>query len=265
MMPKFVKEMEVKKNAFEKENPEAVVTTARGEMKVKYAHSGTVGKPIVVFVHGSPGGWEAWVDFLKNPELMKEVEMYSIARPGFGSGEEKAYPSLADQIVPIQLILEKNPGKKIILVGHSYGGPVAMKAAIEEIPRIQGLILVASSISYALEEPAWYNAMADTWFIGLFLPHEFQTSNREIIKLKPELKLMEDKIDRLKTIPVHFIHGKKDELVPYAQSEELLGRIKNPLAKMITVENSGHFIPWEKSELIVQSIRDLLPSKSGAN
>jgi len=41
----------------------------------------------VLFVHGSPGAWDAWERFLKDPELRAAARLIALDRPGFGGSE----------------------------------------------------------------------------------------------------------------------------------------------------------------------------------
>jgi pimeloyl-ACP methyl ester carboxylesterase len=40
--------------------------------------------PTLFFVHGSPGSWDAYKQFLEDSDLLKKFRIVSIDRPGFG-------------------------------------------------------------------------------------------------------------------------------------------------------------------------------------
>src|SRR6476659_2117474 len=49
-----------------------------------YVYSGGDTLPVLVFIHGSPGSWSAFENYLKDSELLKHFHMIAIDRPGFG-------------------------------------------------------------------------------------------------------------------------------------------------------------------------------------
>src|ERR1051326_6344879 len=49
-----------------------------------YVYCGADTLPTLVFIHGSPGSWNAFENYLKDTELLKHYQIISIDRPGFG-------------------------------------------------------------------------------------------------------------------------------------------------------------------------------------
>jgi pimeloyl-ACP methyl ester carboxylesterase len=41
-------------------------------------------KPLVIFVHGSPGSLSAFIDFMTDSILLQSARLISVDRPGFG-------------------------------------------------------------------------------------------------------------------------------------------------------------------------------------
>ena len=106
-----------------------VDSTNKLTMSYRSVDSGT--GPMVLFIHGSPGNWGGKAHFLNDPEMQKKYGLYAIDRMGYGMSEGgRSFGALSDQALPILEIirLHKN-NRKVILVGHSYGAPVALKAA----------------------------------------------------------------------------------------------------------------------------------------
>src|SRR3546814_18455192 len=59
-------------------------------------------------------------------------------------------------------------GAPAIVVGHSLGGPIAAKLAMDYPDRVRGLLLLAPSVAPALEAPRWYQRLA-TWRVVQWL------------------------------------------------------------------------------------------------
>ena len=55
-----------------------------GGRPVHVVAAGDPALPPVLFIHGSPGSWEAWQDYLADPELSSRAHLLAIDRPGFG-------------------------------------------------------------------------------------------------------------------------------------------------------------------------------------
>jgi hypothetical protein len=93
---------------------------------IHYVSAGDSTKPLVLFVHGSPGSLDAFIAFLTIEDLRKNSLMVATDRPGFGySNFGNAEPSLKKQALALKPILEKYKNNKPhIVVGHSLGGPL---------------------------------------------------------------------------------------------------------------------------------------------
>ena len=94
---------------------------------IHYVAIGDTSNPTVLFVHGSPGSWDNFLDFMRHPDLLNNFRLVSVDRPGFGKSESgMPERSLQQQAMLINSVLEVE-GSSSILVGHSYGGPVIAK------------------------------------------------------------------------------------------------------------------------------------------
>ncbi len=98
----------------------------------------------------------------------ERARLVSVDRLGFGrSTPGKVETSLrkqAESLVPLLRSLA-GPGKPI-LVGHSYGGPVIAKIAMDHPELVGGLVMVAPSIDPGLEKLRWYNHVASWRFLN---------------------------------------------------------------------------------------------------
>lgn len=224
-----------------------------------FAESGDPQKPLIVFVHGTPGSWQAWGDYLINPELQKEHYLISVDRPGFGKSQPgKSQPQLQRQSELISAVLKlKLNSKKAILVGHSYGGPVVLQMALDYPDLIGGIILVASPADPNLEKILWYQKLANLTLSRWILPTSLNVCIDEIYPLKEELQKMEPRLKDLKTF-VGIIHGGKDPLVPVKNVDFLKSKISQELLIDLKVNSDwNHFIPWNQSDLIYKSIQNI--------
>ena len=98
-----------------------------GATTLQYAVANSKKRKLVLFIHGSPGSWDAFSRYLEDPELQKEAILVSVDRHGYG-GSMRGLPELAigNHAGYIKPILDKY-NLPTVVVGHSYGGPVALQ------------------------------------------------------------------------------------------------------------------------------------------
>jgi pimeloyl-ACP methyl ester carboxylesterase len=118
-------------------------TVPVGEYKVNVASAGS--GPTVVMLHGEDKqpSWKEWEGFLG---LSDSYRLIIPDLVGFGkSSHPGETPDYRAQAKVVHELLDVMKVDKATLVGYSWGGQVALEAAIERPERIESLILVAST------------------------------------------------------------------------------------------------------------------------
>jgi pimeloyl-ACP methyl ester carboxylesterase len=238
-----------------------------GFREIHYVKAGSESKPLVVFIHGSPGSLDAFIHFLTDSILLDNALLITTDRPGFGySNFGNGEPSLekqADALIPILQKYREN--RPVILVGHSLGGPLIARMAIDYPDLVDGLIIVAGSVDPKLEpNETWFRAPLATPFLSWILPRSFRASNEEIYQLKPELEEMLPLWKNV-TCPVIIIHGSKDVLVPVANVDFAKQMLVNAPVETVVIDNMNHFVPWSNPELIHRAIMKMLQRSNVAH
>jgi pimeloyl-ACP methyl ester carboxylesterase len=234
---------------------------------IHYVAAGDSTKPLILFVHGSPGSLDAFLEYLTMDDLRKKSWLITTDRPGFGNSNfGNAEPSLKKQALALKPILEKYKNNKPhILVGHSLGGPLIAKMAMEYPELVDGLIIVAGSIDPELEpNETWFRAPLATPFLSWILPRAFRSSNEEIYQLKPEL---EDMLPYWKNItcPVIVIQGKVDDLVAYENVDFAKKMLVNAPVEYVIVDDMNHFVPWTHQHLITNAVLKMVAEKDSVS
>lgn len=246
---------------FEKNNVVASQQAYKvGFRELHYVKAGDPSKPLVLFLHGSPGSLSAFIDFLVDSTLLSNALLITADRPGFGySNFGNGEPSLKKQSEALKPILEEYKNNRpIILVGHSLAGALIGRMAADYPELVDGLIIVAGSIDPELEpNETWFRAPLATPFLSWILPNSFRASNEEIYQLKPELEKMLPLWKEI-TCPVIVIQGKKDVLVPPENADFAKKMIINAPVDLVLVDDMNHFVPWSHPQLIEQAILSLL-------
>jgi pimeloyl-ACP methyl ester carboxylesterase len=251
---------EINKYFETKEKKGTLHTYLFDHQKINYLSVGDDHLPLVIFVHGSPGSLSAFIDFMADTALLKKAQLISVDRPGFGeSNFGYGEKSVKRQTAVLKPILEKHKANRpIILVGHSMGGPVICRMAMDYPELIDGLVIVAGSIAPDLEpNETWFRAPLATPFLKWILPRSFRASNQEIYHLKPELQDMMSLWPNIKAHTI-VIQGKKDVLVEPGNAYFAKKMMINAKVELVLVDDMNHFVPWSNPELIRNAILKLI-------
>jgi pimeloyl-ACP methyl ester carboxylesterase len=233
----------------------------QGNRLMSYVEAGDPSLPLVIFVHGSPGSLSAFIDFLADTTLLRHCQLITVDRPGFGASNfGQAEPSLKKQAALLKPILQDHKNQRIILVGHSLGGPVIGRMAMDYPELIDGLVFVAGSIAPDLEPHEWFRAPLATPFLKILLPRSIRASNDEIYKLKPQLQEMLPLWTKI-TTPSIFIQGQKDNLVDPGNAEFAKQKMDHASVKIVMKDDMNHFVPWSHPELIRDAILELITAE----
>lgn len=230
-----------------------------GQQQIQYTHIGDKSLPLIFFVHGSPGSSSAYLNYLKDKRLLQKAQLIAVDRPGFGNSNfGQTEISLDRQAKSFLPLLEKYSTGKTILVGHSFGGPVIAKMAMDFPDLVEGLVIVAGSIDPSLEPNEWWRKPLNWPIIRWFLPDALRVCNQEILPLEGELRKMMPFWEKI-IAPVTVIQGEKDNLVPKGNADFAKKMLVNSKSVQIDiVEGGNHFILWSLQDRIVNAILDLI-------
>ncbi len=119
--------------------------------------------PVCVVIPGGPGlGWQ----YLRMPQLEKTVGLVYVEPIGTGAsarlpaGEPYRFEHYADQIEQLRRILDID---KLCLIGHSHGGDIALRYAIDHPDRVRRLVLYSAPSRGGAEFAQALAASLDAW------------------------------------------------------------------------------------------------------
>lgn len=220
-----------------------------------YIQTGNANAQSLVFIHGSPGSWDAWKAYLKDSLLTKKYRLIAPDRPGFGFSDFRKSINLDNQAMLLnQFLTQIDNGEPVTLIGHSYGGPLIVKMALEAPKSYQNLMILAGALDPKAEKPEkWRKPL--TWFpLKYLVPGALKPSNDELWMLKKDLIALQPELKYLSQ-NITIIHGTNDNLVPYENVEFMKSSFSNVNElNIITLENEKHFIVWDQEKLIKETI-----------
>jgi pimeloyl-ACP methyl ester carboxylesterase len=238
--------------------PYTTKTLTIGNHRTHYIQTGNPNNPTLFFVHGSPGSWDAYKKYLTDTILLKKYRMIAIDRPGFGHSDFGSAENLEKQSEIIERVISETDNQKpVVLIGHSLGGPLIVKMAIDKPELFQHLVILAGSVDPGMETAEAWRPILMSKPLRYLIPGAFRPANDELWWLKDDLEEMKPKLRKI-TSHVTIIHGTKDRLVPFGNVDFMQKEFVNAKSiKVISIENADHFIPWDNFELIRNTLAKL--------
>ncbi len=265
LVPDFVQEEIRQTQAFAKAHPESSHTLVSKDRDVHFEQIGRTQGTKIIFIHGSPGDWGAYVNLLNRKSLQDSALLMSADRLGYGGSSKGGVSrSLEEQARAMMRILDQDdPRQPVILVGHSFGGPVVSKMATFGDPRIRSVVILAGSVDPSLEVTHWYQYPADWIPIRWILPSDLVTCNQEIMALKPELEVMAPEWSKI-TARVTVVQGLADTLVDPRNADYIESKTMHlGYHKIIRLPGQNHFLQAERNDLIEEILHTELNAISG--
>lgn len=225
--------------------------------KMSVAWSGNENKRPLILIHGSPGSYDSWAQFLVSADLQGKYHILAPDRPGYGdSGAGRAELSVEKQGRAIWDALQFNKsGLPAILIGHSYGGPVIARMAMDQPDKTAGLIFVAGSVDPELEEFKWYQNIAIWKLTRWMVPTDLVVCNDEIVALKAELERMQPLWPKI-TAATAIVQGDADDMVDPRNTAFITKNLTNgTIVSSQMVPGLNHFVPWKRPDLILEGIQ----------
>lgn len=212
---------------------------------IHYIETGNKDASTLFFVHGSPGSWDAYKDYLKDSLLLSKYRMIAIDRIGFGYSDFGKAESLKTQAIILEKFAKQTAnGKPIYLIGHSLGGPTIVQMAVDKPADYAALVILAGSVDPKAETPENWRPVLMTRPLRYFIPGALRPSNDELWWLKRDLYDLKPKLENV-TSKIIIVHGTKDQLVPYSNAAFLRRELVNAKSlELISIKDANHFIPW---------------------
>lgn len=239
-----------------------------GTLNLRYLETGDKSKTTVVFIHGTPGSWSAFAGYVNEPTLQKQAHLVVIDRPGWGGStlsDDNFRPGIEAQSALLKdwlcdLSAHSGTGR-LILVGHSLGGTLAPRLAMDHPDCVTAMLILAGPMDPDLATPRWYNQVARVppfgWLADKFMGGGMRQSNKEMLVLKSELEKMRPLWVNI-NIPVTIIQGGKDTLVNAKHADFAEDMMSAATLKIIRLPDTDHFFVFSDKALVIGHLRDLL-------
>ncbi len=215
--------------------------------------------PVYIFAHGTPGALSNSMAYLKDSILLNSGTVVAYDRPGFGlSSHGDDLLNLDAQVTGLEMLMGEFGGRKIYLVGHSYGAPVILQAAMDFPEKVAGLVWLGGIVKRAWQADAWWRKPMNYPPIKWLVPSSMVVSNKEIINLEADLERIKDRWGEV-TCPVVMIQGDDDWLAEASNTEYADSMlVKSKDKKVVMVEDKSHFFYFSEPHYVVDALVGLL-------
>lgn len=175
---------------------------------------------LIVF-HGTPGNRYLYTRFLRTAP--RGLEVVVMARPGFGKDHTEAVTCFDDQVAAMKPFL---PGgefgdKKIITLGVSYGGELALKAAVDFPDAVKGVVAVSALIDEPHNYALTLEKIGGDARVEERIPNRWKKTREEVTARRAQIGPLLEAVRDI-NVPVEVVHGDFDGIVPKSNSEKLM-------------------------------------------
>ena len=231
--------------------------------EIYYAVAGNDSLPTLYFIHGSPGTWSAFIDYMYDSEMLSHYRMVGLDRPGFGYSTAAGALHLEEQSqIMLHMVTRLSKGKPVYIAGHSLGAPLALKMAAKGQNQVAGIALISASLDPSLEPKESWRSILNTIPFRFLLPGAFRPSNDELIYFKSDVVKLAEDFNNI-TCKVMLIHGEQDKWVPVANVDYAVKNLRKATAiEKIIIPGANHFIPFTEKEEIKTGLVKMLASDS---
>lgn len=189
----------------------------------------------IVIITGTPSWSEYWAPTIAGAPANREIIVAD--RPGFSLSEPRgAVRDLAAQADALAPMLEARPGQRVLIVGQSFGAPVATLMAQRHADQVDAVVLV--SAFFGDRGPTARRLFGIGAIARPLLPRDLKNSITEISAQRAQLPEVFEALHGLSQ-PVVFVHGDADTFVPLEADRRIAAEYGHTL---IEIPGGDHFL-----------------------
>jgi pimeloyl-ACP methyl ester carboxylesterase len=259
-------------------------------VKINYIEQG-LGDEAIVFVHGLSGSIRDWRKVLRR--LPKEYHAYALDQRGHGQSEKPGSYQLTEMIEDIYVFSQELQIGRFTYVGHSMGGTLGLRFALDHSDVLKASVLVAhwpvhEWMTPDIQAPILAMTGADDYpsaMKSIFgSPEMVRDTLSQMFATPPSEELMNEVVNDVMAtdlaaigdcytwllssglelhlrdirVPTLVVAGAKDPISPDTSRRDAFG-IKEGRFELF--EDTGHFLPVENpqelADLLISFIKEL--------
>ncbi len=247
-----------------------------GGTSIRVRETGDAHAPTVILLHGFGSSLETWEPWAQTLSKRYRVVRFDLPGSGLSEPDRSGRYSDARSLELIRLLMDRLGIEKAALIGNSIGGRIAWRFTAAFPSRVSKLVLISpdgfASPGFEYGKPPQVPAVLN--LMKYFLPRSLMRSNLAAAygdpsRLEPAVVdryydlllapgsraamisrmqqiVLEDPIPLLRRIeiPTLLLWGRKDRLIPFANSADYLRALPN--ATLVDFPDLGH-VPHEEA------------------
>jgi branched-chain amino acid transport system permease protein len=259
----------IRKNSFREDKSMFVKVE---DMKIHFETGGNPKGTPVFMVHGNFASWR-WFDPVLKRMNATSFKGIAMDLPGFGdSTNPEREISIENYAKELEKFINTFKLEKVNIIGHSLGGAVCMKYAINNKDKINKMLLIDPAPAEGLITPEEYYPVLESYkhnrsLLKTSLGNMFPSSDPDNLldKITDDALMMDDRaftdnaraleqynyLDAVRefNFPVKFIVGENDALITERLLENTVEAIDN--SEIEVLENAGHAVNVEDPDRFV--------------
>ncbi len=251
------------------------------------------GRPVVL-LHGNPGSCQDW-SRLYGPLAAARYQAFAFDRPGHGHSDRPSHNGDVTVEVQARMLcaaLDELRVERPILVGHSWGGALALAYALAYPRDVSGLVLLAPAVyegddgvSFLSKLPAWpvigdvvnflFTPLVSAWLVRTDLEKAFApdavpknylrhtlaewTVPKKVKWYSVDDALLNESLPKLSPryselkVPTAIVTGDSDLIVP---AQENAHRLSETLSNshLTVLPQTGHQVPFTRPGAVIEAL-----------
>lgn len=207
----------------------------------------------LIFIHGSPGSVMDYKRYLADKQLNVKANIFAYERIGYGTETAPDVQKLSFEIRMLDDITKNFDNSKTILFGYSYGGPIALGSKKE----YKKVVLCAPAVYSEVEPMFWFLNFYKFPLTRIFIPKALKAASVEKLQHPDDLKQFENNWNS-NPAQIKVIHGNKDWIVPFSNTEFLIEQFPNDQIEVVVLEEAGHDLIWSRFNEIKSELLDVI-------
>jgi len=232
--------------------------------------------PPILLIHGAGGSNLSWPAEIRR---LPDQRVLALDLPGHGKSSGLGKCSIADYMRIVLDVMDALNLYKVIVIGHSMGGGIALNLALDLPERVLGLGLIATNarlrvsqaildgLSHPRTSSRTIQTIVDWSFGGQVDETQKKLAAHLLEKTRPSV-LRDDFVacndfdvsERLPEInkPTLIICGTEDRMTPLRSSESMAGKI--PGSALQTIDLAGHMVMLEQPRRVASILNVFIKS-----
>lgn len=205
--------------------------------------------PTIVFIHGSPGAAMDYKKYLSDSELNKKANLIAFDRVGYNKDDVGDIQSILVEAGILNEITSSLNVANTILVGYSYGGPVALAS----MKKYKKIVLCAPAVYGDVEPMFWFLNFYKWDLTRWMIPDLLKAASIEKLQHIQDLNSLEETWVENPS-EILSIHGDKDRIVPYENSLFIKEEFPQEQFELVTLKEAGHDLIWSRFDRVKQEL-----------